>query len=50
VRDAVAQLKRQALHAATLAFAHPTTGAQLRFSSPLPADLQAIVDAVAADA
>lgn len=46
VRDAVAQLKRQALHAASLAFAHPKTGTQLRFESPLPADVAAVVDAV----
>jgi len=30
---------RQALHAATLAFAHPMTGESLRFESPLPPDL-----------
>jgi len=30
---------RQALHAARLGFRHPTTGNQLRFESPLPADI-----------
>lgn len=30
---------RQALHAATLAFAHPATGEVVRFESPLPPDL-----------
>ena len=30
---------RQALHAATLGFVHPVTGAALSFESPIPADL-----------
>jgi 23S rRNA pseudouridine1911/1915/1917 synthase len=33
------RLPRHALHAARLAFSHPTTGAGLRFESPLPPDL-----------
>lgn len=37
-------LKRQFLHAARLAFAHPVTGEQVDVSSPLPADLQAALD------
>jgi len=32
-------ITRQALHAKTLGFVHPTTGARLRFESPLPADM-----------
>jgi 23S rRNA pseudouridine1911/1915/1917 synthase len=41
VRAAIAEagLKRQALHAAVLGFRHPTTGAVLRFESPLPPDM-----------
>ncbi|MFT7059479.1 MAG: 23S rRNA pseudouridine1911/1915/1917 synthase [Pseudorhodobacter sp.] len=35
----VAAFPRQALHAATLGFAHPVTGEMLEFSSPLPADM-----------
>ena len=35
-------LGRQALHAAVLGFTHPITGEAQRFSSPLPADLQAL--------
>jgi 23S rRNA pseudouridine1911/1915/1917 synthase len=35
-------LERQALHAAVLGFAHPTSGAALRFEAPLPADLAAL--------
>jgi 23S rRNA pseudouridine1911/1915/1917 synthase len=37
---------RQALHAATLVFAHPVTGAEVRLESPLPADLQALIRAL----
>lgn len=35
-------LGRQALHAARLDFVHPVTGAELAFSSELPADMQAL--------
>ena len=35
---------RQALHAQTLGFRHPSTGEQMDFTSPLPPDLQALVD------
>ena len=38
-RAAIARLGRQFLHAAELGFAHPRTGAQLRFSAPLPREL-----------
>jgi 23S rRNA pseudouridine1911/1915/1917 synthase len=38
-RGPVAGFPRQALHAATLGFLHPVTGAALRFEAPLPADL-----------
>jgi 23S rRNA pseudouridine1911/1915/1917 synthase len=34
---------RQALHAATLGFDHPVTGARLEFSSPLPDDLSELL-------
>jgi 23S rRNA pseudouridine955/2504/2580 synthase len=37
-------LKRMFLHAASLSFAHPATGAPLRLESPLPADLAAFRD------
>jgi 23S rRNA pseudouridine1911/1915/1917 synthase len=40
-------LGRQALHAALLGFAHPVTGVALRFESPLPADMQALIRALA---
>lgn len=34
---------RQALHARTLGFVHPTTGQQMDFTSPLPDDLRQLV-------
>ena len=37
---AAGALKRQALHAYRLAFAHPATGQTLEFQAPLPDDLQ----------
>lgn len=37
---------RLLLHAATLGFAHPLTGAALRFESPLPADFEKAVAAL----
>ena len=37
------QFPRQALHAATLGFSHPVTGAALEFTAPLPADFQALM-------
>jgi len=42
LREAARGLDRQALHAAVLAFAHPMTGAPLRFETPPPADMQAV--------
>jgi len=43
---AVTRLERPFLHAARLAFAHPTDGRRLELSAPLPGDLQAVLDAV----
>jgi 23S rRNA pseudouridine1911/1915/1917 synthase len=47
---AIAAFPRQALHAATLALAHPTTGAPLRFEAPVPADMQALLETLRAAA
>jgi 23S rRNA pseudouridine1911/1915/1917 synthase len=41
---------RQALHAAVLAFDHPITGEPLRFETPPPADMQALLAALRANA
>jgi 23S rRNA pseudouridine1911/1915/1917 synthase len=46
-REAVGHLRRQALHAAVLAFEHPITGAALRFESPWPDDLEPTREALA---
>jgi 23S rRNA pseudouridine1911/1915/1917 synthase len=43
-------LTRQFLHAARLAFAHPVTGAPVDVRSPLPRDLQAVLDRLEAEA
>ncbi|OOR90092.1 RNA pseudouridine synthase [Moraxella caviae] len=45
-RLAVQGFSRQALHAHTLGFTHPATGEPLEFSVPLPADMQALIDAL----
>ena len=37
-------LPRQALHAKTLGFVHPTTGEQMRFNSPIPEDMQQCIE------
>jgi 23S rRNA pseudouridine1911/1915/1917 synthase len=44
LRSKLAALRRQALHAAHLAFVHPVTGTLLEFNSALPTDLAEIVD------
>jgi 23S rRNA pseudouridine1911/1915/1917 synthase len=45
-REAIA-LDRPFLHAAALAFDHPTTGDRPRFTSPLPRDLQRVLSSLA---
>lgn len=42
VRAALAPLARQALHASDLGFEHPKTHKKLRFTSPLPFDLDSL--------
>ena len=41
--------KRQALHAETLEFAHPISGEPVRCSTPMPADMQALVGTLRED-
>jgi 23S rRNA pseudouridine1911/1915/1917 synthase len=41
---AVTHLERPFLHAARLAFTHPSDGRRLEFESELPADLQRVLD------
>jgi 23S rRNA pseudouridine1911/1915/1917 synthase len=44
------RFKRQALHAARLAFVHPVTGEALEFEAPPPADFQELIAVLRADA
>ena len=46
LKHALAQLKRQALHARVLGFEHPVTGEDLTFSAPMPKDMQRVVNAL----
>jgi 23S rRNA pseudouridine1911/1915/1917 synthase len=41
--EAAMAFPRQALHAATLGFAHPVTGEMLEFVAPLPADMMELI-------
>lgn len=47
-REALKSLTRPALHAARLAFDHPSGEARLAFESPLPADIAAVLEALRA--
>ncbi len=44
--EAASGFSRQALHAAVLGFAHPVSGAALRFESPVPPDMAALIAAL----
>ena len=46
VRGLLLDFPRQALHATTLGFRHPESGAALRFERPVPPDMQALFDAL----
>ena len=48
LKQALARLKRQALHARHLGFTHPVTGKNLSFSTPIPEDMQQVIDALSA--
>lgn len=45
LKQAISQLKRQALHARLLGFEHPATGEHLTFSAEIPEDMQCLMDA-----
>ena len=49
VRTALREFPRQALHAARLQFDHPVTGKAVECVSPLPADMRALLDLLAAE-
>ncbi len=44
IHNCFALCPRQALHARTLGFVHPATGEEMFFTSPLPADMQALLE------
>ncbi|HEY7873267.1 MAG TPA: 23S rRNA pseudouridine(1911/1915/1917) synthase RluD [Rudaea sp.] len=48
--EAMRAFRRQALHAETLEFAHPADGRAIRVEAELPADMQALIAALRADA
>ena len=45
-RSLAAGFPRQALHAYLLGFQHPVSGEEMRFESPIPADMAALVEAL----
>jgi 23S rRNA pseudouridine1911/1915/1917 synthase len=48
LKKMIHNLGRQALHARTLGFIHPTSGDYLEFTTELPADMQEIIDYLSA--
>ena len=48
--EALRGFRRQALHAAALAFDHPQSGERLAFEAPPPADFAALLQALRTDA
>ncbi len=48
-RTLLLDFPRQALHAARLGFRHPRTGEALSFATPVPPDMQAVLDALHPD-
>jgi 23S rRNA pseudouridine1911/1915/1917 synthase len=44
IQNCFSLLPRQALHAKTLGFVHPTNGRIIQFNSELPPDMQALID------
>ncbi|WP_142415838.1 RluA family pseudouridine synthase [Bartonella massiliensis] len=43
LKNAIDQFNRQALHAASLTFEHPSTGKVMSFSAPLPQDMATLI-------
>jgi len=50
LEQVVRHFKRQALHARRLGFVHPVSGEAVSFEADLPADLQALIEALRKDA
>ncbi|MFP1684065.1 23S rRNA pseudouridine(1911/1915/1917) synthase RluD [Alloalcanivorax sp. C16-1] len=49
LRETLRRFPRQALHARKLGLVHPASGEYLEFEAPLPADFQALIQALEAD-
>ena len=49
IQKAISGFSRQALHAASLTFTHPVTGAVMTYTSPVPTDMQALITALTVD-
>jgi len=50
LQEQLAGFRRQALHAARLTLAHPSSGESVSWSSPLPGDMSRLLEALRADA
>jgi 23S rRNA pseudouridine1911/1915/1917 synthase len=48
--EALRTFRRQALHAARLSLVHPGAGEAMSWASPMPADMQALLATLRADA
>ena len=48
--ETLSQFRRQALHAEQLSFDHPISGEAMTFTSPVPRDLQALLNVLRSDA
>lgn len=44
IQNCLKLCSRQALHARTLGFVHPSTGQQMDFSSPMPQDMDSLLE------
>ncbi|MGB5613724.1 MAG: 23S rRNA pseudouridine(1911/1915/1917) synthase RluD [Sedimenticolaceae bacterium] len=50
LKEVMRGFRRQALHAKRLQLKHPVSGRPMRFECAIPADMRAVIDALAADA
>jgi len=50
VKQMIAELNRQALHAHLLGFLHPSTKEYVEFTTPIPEDIQKILDVLRSEA
>jgi 23S rRNA pseudouridine1911/1915/1917 synthase len=49
LRETLQKFPRQALHARRLGLIHPSSGEEMRFESPLPVDMEALLEALRQD-